>query len=492
MNAGRIVFRADDEYLFAEPTGQAVLDVIQRSNPSRYKLQELNERRWTNLTKYKPVGSGSLAFEAIQRGDINTAKAVPPSDIARAAELTPKLFHHSLKTVLKEMTTGSDNWRKTARIKAMRTILDDISVIIDDTKLSYARAAIDLFLSTSQLQFDQPPEYRAVEQTLTDVHNRVEIDPSRYSTCEGQIALSLTLGKLLSLIDRNQASSHFSKVRRLDDIGLIEYFYSDMGAMTYYSETTLDEEDSRRARKLRESIVNIRDSSNDGDVGVLISVDQHFFRIYAPIIFYYAQQMPKIDYNILICGDMHQGGNLISAADEYMRSLSEMNRSGIPRNVNYFRAPIPEFVAEDKTFFASARFFAAQTMLERYPNVYAMDADLLTDVDPQPYFAEIRTVAFGVPETRGFNYLSPWRRNMAGNMALNRNVLDTSMLEDLQVYLAHGLTSPMSWMLDQNAIAYAVEKNEGAYADLAKYRRPFRQPKFRASWEKNYWSSIED
>src|SRR5699024_9139786 len=180
LGAGRIVFTAAGEYFFSDPNTQQVFDVIQECNAERYKLQKLQEGRWINLSKYKTLGLGEVAFEALRRGDLKTARSVPTADVARAATLNPQLFHHSLKTVMKELTPGRDMWRDSWRINTVRGLLDNLAATHSDERLGYARAAVDLFSSTAQLRFDTKPDELEVAEVVRDIQARVQADPERY------------------------------------------------------------------------------------------------------------------------------------------------------------------------------------------------------------------------------------------------------------------------------------------------------------------------
>ena len=62
-------------------------------------------------------------------------------------------------------------------------------------------------------------------------------------------------------------------------------------------------------------------------------------------------------------------------------------------------------------------------------------------------------------------------------------------MDDLLNYTSHGLSAQHSWMLDQNAITYAVELNFPATSvSLNSFNRPLFPPKFRSTWEQNFFA----
>ncbi len=314
----------------------------------------------------------------------------------------------------------------------------------------------------------------------------IDQHPTRFESAAGQLALHNTLGKVRSLLDRDSAAAHFQQVRDLDSIGLMEHFYLETGCKTYFSAAEFSHTSTTPVADIAASIVDVDGASPSNKFGVLVALDPAFYRIYSPTLRFYAQQMPDIDFVLLVCGTEAEVSAVVADGDEYSRSLNRLNRSGIPSNLSHFRIPVPAGVPEDRTFFACARFFAVQLMLDRYESTYIMDADLVTDIDPRPYWRRTSEHAFALPAMRGFAALHPWRRYMAGNIAVNRKALSSKILSDLQAYLTYGLSMPHSWALDQNALTFAAENHPGLCTDLSPLKRPFYQPKFRLSWERRH------
>src|SRR5699024_3649680 len=116
------------------------------------------------------------------------------------------------------------------------------------------------------------------------------------------------------------------------------------------------------------------------------------------------------------------------------------------------------------------------------------DADLTAEDNPSSYFDRIKGITFGTSTNPDINALSPWRRSLDGNVALQGSVAHEQVLPDLLQYLAHGLVMDNSWMLDQNALSYTAELHPEVYTPLDSYRRPFRQLRFRSTWEKRYFA----
>ncbi|MGO2016613.1 MAG: hypothetical protein ACTH3R_09140 [Brevibacterium aurantiacum] len=375
-------------------------------------------------------------------------------------------------------------------INRWRKYFAQLEPLVHDDYLDYFTAALELLecaLDNGLCEIIADADHTKLKPLM----QRLDSCASEYQSIPAQISALNQFGKIYSLIDRSAAADCFRLMKEKDQGNLVPYFYSDMGSQTYYSQRDiLDSEAEDRTSAICESLRWLSpEAPIDKDLGVLISVDSNFFRIYAWLIYYYAQQLPEVDFIVLICGDQAEAQQLLSDGDRFVEGLNALNRSGVPTNIKFLRIPVPNFVVQPKTFYASARFYAARTLLDVYPRLYLMDADLMFTEDPTRYFDRIKDIPFAAPENLGLTYLSPWRRYLAGNIPLNRSILETDFMDDLLNYTSHGLSAQHSWMLDQNAITYAVELNFPATSvSLNSFNRPLFPPKFRSTWEQNFFA----
>lgn len=436
-----------------------------------------------------PPGPDELTatFAVLRRAGVRGPSTVPVEDAALAANADPAGFSRALRSLTRFVTPGVGT--KPYDAVPMRALLDDIAGRLDEpiVHLDYLRTSADQFVAINEIGTVAAVKARDTHALLHAARAGAAADPDRYETLGGQIAEAVTLGKIHSLDDRNAADREFTRARTLDTTRVIRHFYVDMGAMTYYSDSTMSSADpTADISAIHESFRPYAAVESKATTSLVVSVDARFYRVYAPLLYFYAQQLPELDMSIVICGNRGLAKELIIDGRRYMNALRALNHSGRMTNVHHYVLPVPRFVSEAKTFYASARFFVASRLLERYENIYLMDADLTVDTHPKAFLDSVAPLPFAAPQTGGEAALSPWRRFMAGNIPLNRQVLDTSILDDVQRYLAVGLRSRSSWMLDQNALAYAIERSPGSYANLNEYRRPFRAPSFKVTWEKNF------
>lgn len=359
-----------------------------------------------------------------------------------------------------------------------------------DPRYDYYMAYLDVFREAQANGLDSvttSPGRDEVDRLVSLLLGFVE-SKSFYAHGASYAGATCVIAQILSLADRDAASSRFRVLRASEHSDLIEFFYWDLGALTYFGA------DEINYSKLEPDISDLVGglaplqlplTANTMAVGV--SMDENFFRIYSPLLYLYAQQLPQFDFNFILCAESEQAEALMHEGAAYAQALASLNRSGEPSNVRVYAIPTPSFVRDPKTFYACARFFALPELLKHYPQVYLMDADLYLEDNPTAFFRRLRSVPCAAPATVGPSGLPPWRRYMAGNIAANRSCTESSFLDDLHAYIVHGLRQPRSWMLDQNALSFAIERSgPDSFTSLNTFKRPFITAKFMSTWESNY------
>lgn len=480
--AGRVALRTDGKYVITKVNEVEIAAAIKDHAPQHYKLQAREEGRWVDVARLRPVSAPAPGLAAIRAG-IAEASTVSTIDLAQLSERQPAELARALHSFSQRL---NDQLAKDLSSKYTQPALDfleRLAAVHDGPQAGYLHANVVLFDAlAAHLNGERIDE--ADTGALDEiVRARTAAQPHLFSTDASNLAVVNMLGKIHSLTNRDTAASYFETVRRDDTHGLIEHFYADMGARTYIAEP---QPGGELTREIQRGIASLDAGDPSGRTGLVVSVDPKFYRVYAPTMYYYAQQMPDVDYNIVICADRAEAENAVADGDAYRSALATLNRSGAPRNVHHYQVDVPPAVAQRTTFYACARFFAAQMMLERYRNVFLMDADFTSNVDPRPFLKRVEKLVFGASRSHGFAALSPWRRIMAGSIPMSREVLGTGILDALTSYLAHGLTMEGNWMLDQNALAYTSELFPSSFTDLREYKRAFYQPPFRSVWERNY------
>ena len=86
------------------------------------------------------------------------------------------------------------------------------------------------------------------------------------------------------------------------------------------------------------------------------------------------------------------------------------------------------------------------------------DIDLFFREDPKRYLDGLDLDRIGLQAHEGFMTLKPWRRFTAGTLMLPFSERVHEHFGDVEHYLVAGLGLDRSWTLDQNALAYMVER----------------------------------
>lgn len=485
-DAGRVAFQRDGKFFFATPETSSVARVLEEEAPRKFKFQARSDERWVDTSRYWPVDAGSQIVAALRTGDLKRLSTEPPEVVARAASIDPEVFAVAVRNLHRHLFDELNRDPSSEKIARAHDFLERQSALHSNPHVAYLRSTVSLYDVMVRSGLQNVLRGGKIADLASELLAHIDANPTRFSELGARIAAENVLGKVHSLEDRSAAAQHFTRVRELDEQGLTEHFYLETGGKTYFSHREAEAGSPSGSEEIRRSIVPIDAGVPANAIGILIAMDPGFYRTYAPMLRFYAQQMPEVEYTFLLCGSESDSASAVADGDEFSRALNRLNRSGKTSNVHHFRIPVPSSTVEPVTFYACARFFAVQMMLERYSNAYLMDADLAADVDPRPYLRRVSEIPFGVPSMAGFSALYPWRRYLAGNVAMDRRVLESSVVSDLQNYLAHGLQQPHSWTLDQNALTYAIERSPDYYTDLRTYVRPFYQPKFRLAWERRH------
>lgn len=486
FGAQRVCFRNGTVAAVPVDPGR-IEEALREVRGGTYAVQELVDGRWVDLGPAKSVVDDEF-FSDLASWSFATEQPPAPDDVIAAHDAEPERLRNALRQLCSRTVERHFARPRPSGLTAIAEYLEQFREgWAEDPRLSYVAAylsSLDLAFQAGLTTAMADPDAAAVN-LLASTLSRPET--SADESVGASAAQDCVLGQVLSLTDRAAAAEAFARLRTDPAADLVRFYYRDSGALTYYCEDDLTAISHLAGREIVRSITPVRASRPSTSLGVGVSVDPAFFRIYAGWLYFYAQQLDNVEFNIFLCGDETEVDDLLADADGFAGALGRLNRSGAPANVHLYRVPVPSYVSRAKTFYACARFFAADVMLERYPNVYFIDADLYLADNPTDYFRAIRDVAFGVPETTSAVRLSPWRRFAAGNLALNREVLETPVLASLQTYAAHGLRHSGDWMLDQNALTYVVEQDAGrVFRPLNDFDRPFVTSRFMSTWEANY------
>lgn len=301
-----------------------------------------------------------------------------------------------------------------------------------------------------------------------------------------ELLVLLLRGQVESLYSRQDAAASFSAMRENPHADMLTWFTWDAGALSYFSDSHVTQATGHIVDPKLSYSWTARSKTNTKNA-IVVSADPTFYRIYGPMMLFNAQQVPETDFVFLVCADEPTTRQLVRTSRAYTAALSELNRQKPPANVSYYAVETPDWVNDERTFYACARFLALPDLLRRYENVYCIDADLIMKDDPAGFLKKTAKLTLSVPKNTSSVGIVPWRRHMAGSLAASRRLLDSPTLERLNRYICAGLQNPHAWTLDQNALSYAVENSlPGEFEPLDAYARPVMVSNFMTRWEHNY------
>ena len=488
LGAERICFW-DGSYYFTELDVSEVEALLPRMLAGRFKFQAMSAGRWKDLGRYRHVVDSRLLRE-LERQTFADEPDFVPAELRAVVSAQPSKFHGALRRLLYD----------TIERQLLRPVRGGLQAVVEyfsqfedewceDDHFQFFLTYFRVFDRASEhglaalIKDPQPQAVAELALLLRDALGGAALPVG------AEAAARCVIGQVWSLTDRRAAAEEFRPLRAGRGAELIRHFYWDSGALTYYDTDELGTAAEADAGSMVASIEPIRVAEPRASTGVGVSVDPTFFRIYGAWLYFYAQQLPDVDFNVFLCASEEDAEQLVADGDHFVEALSRLNLAARPSNVNLYRMPTPTHVGRATTFYACARFFAASVLLERYSNIYLMDVDLYPADNPMAFFESLEATVLAAPRTETCIAVSPWRRHMAGNVPMNRDIHSTALLEQLQTYIAHGLRNGGDWMLDQNALAYVAESDavsSGVYESLNAYKRPFFGTRFMATWEANF------
>lgn len=410
------------------------------------------------------------------------SSSAPPTahQVAVAAEKYPAQFANIMHSLFYAMSDAVTRYPARDMIGKWVKFTKAWQGNLDSAEASYYLGSLDAYQCAVESGF-RKLSWDTPEAALT-VAQQLESSKPGQGTVEG-LAWHVLIGQVQSIYSRREASKTFEIVRTHASSGLVKDFFRDTGALTYYGHP--DVEERRRALPSLTEITSQTFGPGPGSAqAILVSVDPNFFRIYAPMMLHNAQQIPSVDFIIVLCAQPGEVEQLRVDTKKFLSGLTALNRQEAPQNVRTIVVETPAWVQNVRTFYACARFLALPEVLDEYDSVYATDADMFLTKDPRPFLKKVASISFGVTRTEGTLGVPPWRLYMAGSMAVNRKYQTSAIRGRLENYLSVGLTEKESWMLDQNALTYAVETVPG-YRPLTT-PRPFMVGSVVGQWERNF------
>ncbi len=279
---------------------------------------------------------------------------------------------------------------------------------------------------------------------------------------------------LVALLDGRHAAGALASDEGLSTSALVQAMGVDSGVATY---GTSGDVPTPRDRIPLTWLRPPDEEPPDGRTTVLYSADPVFIRKYAPRLLFYAGLFPEFRYHLHLVGDFDECLATAQLLDGLSDHISDVRGMSRPVRLGYSWSTVPEWIPNSVSYFASARFLIAKELLAHsQAPVWIQDVDLFPTADITRHQAAFDSVDVAIVVSRFLGGLFPWKRYLAGNVHLRPTAATERFLGAVEDYLDAWLGSPQSWMVDQNALAYAAERvPEASMLDMGRAGVQMRQ-----------------
>ena len=223
-------------------------------------------------------------------------------------------------------------------------------------------------------------------------------------------------------------------------------------------------------------------TNNKFNTIILMSVDSNFLKKYGMHLFSNIIALKEYHFHIHLIGEK----SLIMETMASAKSLFEQMVIFYSPKIEVVRPTysieeVPVYVKQLTTYYACSRFIHADYFMETFnKNILVFDADYSINDSFQKMFKQIEKLDVGMSIRNTRACMSLWTRFMGGSVFFKNNDNAKRYIKHLREYILKGLSIENSWILDQNALAYASEKmleerNDFNIENIPYDLKPFKQ-----------------
>lgn len=431
----------------------------------------------------KRLNEFKLACDEIARV-INGRDPDPNIDLSALTNLSPHDFHNPIAQSMSAAALFQFvnvqkkgiawNWKAAERLARLAEHHPPASPARMLFGYVFATQALHRVITAENIGNGAVSDFQRVQQqlhhALSDAYERFPADG----------VYTLAHAKVASLSTRDEAKQMFSAALSEAPEFMDEWGF-DRGAHTYFSADEVPSSVYPETNEI-DIIHKLVKPDPRSHTSIAWSVDERFFRGYAPYWLHLAPYLTARGYRLvfLVAGPRETTHQLLEQSESLLHAITTFH--GLPKEsgriVHFIPISIPNCTTNPTTYYASARFLFAETLLEATSKpVLTIDADMILTSPLEPMLKAL-TGDFACPVSRGFSLLSPWRRYMAGAAFFNTTPTSRQLLQHVKDYIMLGLPVIRSWMLDQNALTYGVEMtaktHEIHFQNLGEMKRPFQ------------------
>lgn len=212
---------------------------------------------------------------------------------------------------------------------------------------------------------------------------------------------------------------------------------------------------------------------------IIYSADPRFLRSYLTRLLFYIGLFPENKYHFHIIAIKKEAIAMKDIVLEHLKSILAIREStNSSPNVDISFSECPIGVKEKVSYYASARYMiAGEIMKETSRPVWIQDVDLYPTGELASFIPTFMSHDVSLYRSNFLGGALPWVRYLGGNVFVSPTKAGTEFLTHVDYYMRNWLIAESSWMIDQNAISYALESmnNPLRLADTRTMRVPVQQ-----------------
>lgn len=192
---------------------------------------------------------------------------------------------------------------------------------------------------------------------------------------------------------------------------------------------------------------------------ILYSADPKYLRAYLPRLIYYVSVFKSFKYHIHIVAPKAQAESMAAIVESCVRAvceIREISRDEIDLDMSW--SECPSVIPSIASYAASVRYLVAEEIMNICDRpVWVQDVDLYPTGDITQFLSRLQQHHVSMFKSTFLGGILPWIKYLAGNVYVSNTREGRDFLKHIATYLYSFLSKTESWMVDQNALAYAVE-----------------------------------
>lgn len=456
----------------------------------KYKLQVIEDGKWTNKTNYLKFYDDTLLekifTDKIQVSDDKYKEILERYWVSNSENYIPEIKTAFAQGMRKMWLSPSSSFNNLKSLIKLSKHTDIAIPLLWENIILYIKEL---------LNFNR--ELHTLELSEHNYSILINIDNSKKKSLKKYInsrisqlnKIDLEFSKLLTglfysyLGDRENASIAIKNAHKYSEKYILK-LKIDLGSHTYNND--IGNIEYNPVIKFYNDV-----QVNNQNLTIIISLDSTFLKYYGIQLFYTIIALKEYHFHFHLVDDEEKVKDSVVDAVEFFKSMIKFmspSKAIIEPTFSYEARPL--FIKDIRTYYACSRFLIAKDIMYKFKsNALIIDADLYIFDNLKSYVSNLEQYDISLPFSKALHSLYPWRRIMAGSVFLKNNEDSLAFLNFVNKYIVNNLAKENTWTLDQNALSYAYEKIFSNHhhiniGDSTSYYTPFYQPPIRTLIEK--------